>query len=747
MRVFGSLAHSIARHPVAIIVAWAVAAAGLYGLAEVGVGDYGNLDDRTTTGPPLVPGSDSYESYQAQVDNPDPNAGDRWVGEVRGVDPADVATRSAVLDAIADLADIELVRAVATPFTQEIGPAFDPATVGVGDASALAASDGDGFLVVVTTDAVDDQARQALDEQIDAGLAALWATISDVEPDASYYVFTELEFFESFGHQVERDLIVGEAIALPLALLVMVLVFGGFLAASTPIIGALASIGGGFAVLYGFTFPFFVDDSALNIVTVLGIGLCIDYGLLIVSRFREELSKACAAKPGGDHRESALETALSTAGRTVFFSAVTVAVAVLGMMTFAPDIMRAFGGAGLGVVVMALLAALTLVPAVMYLYGDRLVRPGLLSRVPGVRSLLTRTSDVEHDEGVFSRLAAWVQRRPWAVLGASAAVLLVLATPALGLTMRNSDVELLPTTDPGRQYLEAFDSRYPPLADPAVDLVAEATPAELDAWAAQLADLEGVTRLDPARELGDRAIAGVHLEYEDGGSPEAVAAVEAIRAADAPFTVYVGGQAANQRDFIDAVIDGLPLAVGLVVGATFILLFLMTGSVLVPVKTLIINTLSLTASVGAMVWIFQEGHLESLLGFKSTGGIETYVVVLIVSFGFGLAMDYEVFLLSRIKELVDRGVPNDEAVRLGLQRSGRIITSAAVIIILVFLGFAAGKVLVIKEVGVGLAFAVFLDATIVRMLLVPASMTLLGQWNWWAPAPLRRLYDRFAITH
>jgi RND superfamily putative drug exporter len=198
---------------------------------------------------------------------------------------------------------------------------------------------------------------------------------------------------------------------------------------------------------------------------------------------------------------------------------------------------------------------------------------------------------------------------------------------------------------------------------------------------------------------------------------------------------------------VDSLGDGAPWALGLVVLATFVLLFLMTGSLLVPVKTLIINGLSLGATLGIVSWIFTDGHLQGPLQFTSTGGIETYVLVMIIAFGFGLSMDYEVFLLARIKEHIDAGETNDEAVRRGLQRSGRIITSAAAVIVLVFVGFASGQLLVIKEVGIGLAVAVFLDATLVRMLLVPATMTLLGNWNWWAPAPLRRLYARVKIEH
>jgi len=234
---------------------------------------------------------------------------------------------------------------------------------------------------------------------------------------------------------------------------------------------------------------------------------------------------------------------------------------------------------------------------------------------------------------------------------------------------------------------------------------------------------------------------------DDAGGDEATAVVEDIRATDPGFPFWVTGQAANQIDFVDALLEGLPWAVGIVVVATLVLLFLMTGSVLVPVKALLINIVSLTASLGVVVWIFQDGNLEGVLDFTSPGGVESYIVAVALAFGFGLAMDYEVFLLARIKELYDSGLSNDDAVRLGLQRSGRIITSAALIMIVVFGGFIAGELLAIKEIGVALAVTVLVDATLVRMLLVPATMTLLGDWNWWAPRPLRRVYERLAIKH
>jgi RND superfamily putative drug exporter len=253
--------------------------------------------------------------------------------------------------------------------------------------------------------------------------------------------------------------------------------------------------------------------------------------------------------------------------------------------------------------------------------------------------------------------------------------------------------------------------------------------------------------VDPAAEVGTAVTLGVRLDTDDAGGEDASDVVHAIRQSEPGFPFWVTGQAANQIDFVEALLEGLPLAATIVVTATLVLLFLMTGSLLVPVKALLVNVVSLTASLGVTVWIFQDGHLEGVLDFTSPGGLESYVVAVALAFGFGLAMDYEVFLLARIKELYDAGLDNDRAVRLGLQRSGRIITSAALIIIVVFAGFVAGDLLVIKEVGVALAVTVLVDATLVRMLLVPATMTLLGEWNWWAPAPLRRLYERSAISH
>jgi len=436
---------------------------------------------------------------------------------------------------------------------------------------------------------------------------------------------------------------------------------------------------------------------------------------------------------------------VATAGRTVTFSALTVAVSIAGLLVFRQEILRAFGAGAVAVILFAVTTALTLVPALLAFTGRRLAKPGLIARVPFLRRVMARTADVQHDEGAFSRLTARVQRHPWWVMGGSLAILLVLASPLLHLELRNSTTQLLPLNSPQREFLRVLAVEYPDAASPSVQVVTQATLDQATTMADQITDLPGVDSVDAPVAVGHAVLIGVHPDDTDPGSRATQDVVREIR--DLDLDAYVGGQAANQMDFVDALVERAPLALGIVALATLVLLFLMTGSVAVPLKALLTNAISLCASLGVLVWVFQDGHLAGLLGFESTGGIETYVLALVIAFAFGLAMDYEVFLLSRIKELHDEGVPNDEAVRRGLQRSGRVITSAAAIIVAVFAGFVAGELLVIKEVGFSLAVAVLIDATLVRLLLVPATMTVLREWNWWAPKPLRRIYERLAITH
>lgn len=327
------------------------------------------------------------------------------------------------------------------------------------------------------------------------------------------------------------------------------------------------------------------------------------------------------------------------------------------------------------------------------------------------------------------------------------AVLALLAAPVSDLKLRNSGVALLPESAPQRQFFDTLSAEFPTASFPAVQIVGRASPAEMGELAGQITARDDTLTTAPPREAGSGySVLAVYTADADAASPSALGLVDAVRADRPGYQIWVTGQTAGLVDFIDSVNDRAPLAIAVVVLATFVLLFLMTGSILVPIKALLMNVVSLGASFGVLVWVFQYGNLSGLLGFTPTGGIETTIPLLVLAFGFGLAMDYEVFLLSRIKEFRDGGMSNNEAVVAGLQRSGRIITSAGLIIVLVFAGFVAGQLIIIKQTGVALAVAVAVDATLIRCLLVPATMTLLGEWNWWAPRPLRRAYARFGVA-
>ncbi len=748
--VFENLGRRVSDHPRTTISVWAVLT--VLGIALALFGVHGeSLFSRLTTGDPTVAGSESSEGQEILAAIGD--EGEDVTLIVDGLPPTTEGVSEVLQPALAAVIAIDGVETVLDPVSLPDGPTSEAGKL-------LTADDGDGFVVIVSLDPAlsEDEASASVTAVVTA-LDATTAALQGLEPAATGLVGSTSLVIDAITHQVEQDLATGEAVALPVALLIMVLVFGGFLAAAMPMAGALALIGTGLGVLLGLSYLMEVDASIVNVVTVLGLGLSIDYGLLIVSRFREELTRLdglegteAADAPRRRSRKDtrvadALVRTMATAGRTVAFSALTVAISIAGLMVFRPDILRAIGAGGLSIILVAVATALTLVPALLRLAGRRLVRPGLLTKVPGADRVLRHTAAVDTDEGVFSRLAARVQRRPAWVAAGCVVVLLGLASPVLGLQMRNSGIEMLPTSSDQRQFVTRLAEQFPSTTSPEIVVVAQAPAADVAGWAADVAEIEGVDTVSAPTTEGEYSVVGVTLESGDAGGEQAVDVVTSIRDLDPAFDTWVTGQAAAQVDFVSALGDRVWWAVAIVVLATFVLLFLMTGSVVIPLKALLTNAISISASMGILVWVFQEGHLSGLLGFTSTGGIETFVVALVVAFAFGLAMDYEVFLLSRIKELYDDGVDPETSVRLGLQRSGRIITSAAAIIIVVFAGFVLGDLLIIKQVGFALAVAVFIDATLVRMLLVPATMTLLGRWNWWAPAPLRRVHERLAIIH
>jgi RND superfamily putative drug exporter len=618
----------------------------------------------------------------------------------------DPATKAAVLAAVTKLE--------ALPDVTDVTTAYD-----VSD-PRLRASDGHASLMLITVTKTDSDDPMAAHEQVQAIRDALAGTAAgdDIK------VGGPLAFSRDAMTQTSKDLLMGEAIALPILLIALVFIFRGVRVALIPLASALVTVAGAMLLLLATTHFMDVGSYAIDVVTLFGIALAVDYSLLMANRFREE-------RAAGADLETAASHTTRAAGRTITFSALTVIASLAGLFAFGDPTFTSLAIGGIATVVIALLSGLTLVPALLAAAANHL---GHMPRqVAG--------------EGFFGRLAKRVQRRPLIVAVATSAALVGLALPFFGVVFSNGDPRTLPKSAESRQVADGLTADFPSKQSDPVVVVGKvaASDPRVAAYAEEIKSLPGVAAVTIESGLRGEVSA---IDVVPAGSvqgPEAQQLVADLREQRPSYESYVTGQAAALVDFKHQIWTHLPYAMGLIALATFLLLFLMTGSVLVPIKALVMNTLSLGATFGALVWVFQDGHLSGLLGFESFGAIEVWVPVVVFVFAFGLSMDYEVFLLSRIKECYDECGNSDNAVANGLQRSGRIITSAAMLVLIVFLGFAAGKSLGIKEMGLALAIAVVVDATIVRCLLVPATMTLLGERNWWAPAPMRKLYDRFGL--
>jgi len=464
----------------------------------------------------------------------------------------------------------------------------------------------------------------------------------------------------------------------------------------------------------------------VNIITMLGLGLAVDYALLIVSRFREER----AANPDV---EVALLQTFVTAGRTVAFSGLTVAASLAGLLVFPDDFLRSMGLAGLAVVLLDMVAALTLLPALLSLLGHR-VRPGRQS--PG--------------EG---RVVGWLVRavrgrRAIAVIVVVAPLLALAALPFLSVRFADPDARSLPRSTESRQIAEAISGRFDTNADvERLTVVARGTlpDGQLSRFVERIEGLAGVRSVSERPGVPGLTVIDI-LPLGTSQGPSAMRLVDDLRSLPSPVPVQVTGDAAALVDYEDALAARLPLALGVVASATFVLLFLFTGSVVIPAKAMVMNLLSLGAGFGALVWVFQEGHLGRLVGTEALGSLSITTPVLVFAIAFGLSMDYEVFLLGRITEWWRRTGDNDQAVAHGLQGTARIVTAAALLMSVVFAGFVAGGFSPVKQVGLGLVLVILVDATVVRMLLVPAVMSLMGRANWWAPGPLRRLHDSIGVV-
>ncbi|MGP3636622.1 MMPL family transporter [Streptomyces sp. 24-1644] len=554
---------------------------------------------------------------------------------------------------------------------------------------------------------------------------------------------------------IEEDLLRAELIALPVTLVLLVMVFGSAIAALLPLGVGIVAILGTNAVLRGITEFTDVSVFAQNLTTALGLGLAIDYALFIVRRFREELAT------GADPR-TAVGATLRTAGRTVLFSALTVAVSLAAMLVFPQYFLRSFAYAGIAVVLLAAAAALILLPAALMLLGPR-VNSLDLRRLLRRRTRKAQPTDAPRgSHGVagrpgsagsegsgrgWGRLAALVMRRAPLFAGVTTAGLVLLGLPFLGVKFGTADDRQLPATAESRVVQEHIREGFPGSPGGGLELLAsgDATPAQYAALRGDIARLPGVMRVDGPVTSGTYAYFSVLPEGEMVGE-EAQRLVEELRAVPAPFDTSVTGAAAVLVDSKDAIADRLPWAVGIIVVVTLLLVFLLTGSVLIPLQAVVLNALSLTAMFGAVVWVFQDGNLSGLLDFTSTGDIETTLPVLMFCVAFGLSMDYGVFLISRIKEEYDRSGDHEHAVTFGLRHTGGLITAAAVILAVVMVAIGTSRVTNTKMLGLGIALAVLMDAMVVRSLLVPSVMKLMGRATWWAPAPLRAFHRRFGVS-
>jgi len=570
------------------------------------------------------------------------------------------------------------------------------------------------------------------------GRADTYEAIADdlAAPGLETHRTGDVAVFADLNEQVSEDLARAEQLSLPILLVLLVVIFGSVAAASLPLAVGVLTILGAFTVLNVISRATDVSIFSINLVTMLGLGLAIDYALFITSRFREELAAA-----GGTRADvpDALGRTLRTSGRTVLFSGLTVAVSLSALLFFPQVFLRSMGFGAIAAVGVAALAALTVLPALLAMLGPRVDS----LRIPRRR----RGHDRAPSEGVWARIARGVMRRPVLIGGVVVTGLIVLGLPFLRVQFGGVDARVLPAGTESRVGAERLAADFPAASTNPVEVVLTgATQAGTEAYVAELAAIPGVSGAQVVGTAGETS--RITVSYPgaqiDDTSREIVADVRDIPAPDGA-EVLVGGPVAGQIDLMASIGNRLPWAALFVVAVTLVLLFLAFGSVVLPVKAVVMNVLSLSAMFGVVVWVFQDGNLSGFLDFTSTGAVEATQPVLMVAIAFGLSMDYELFLLSRVREEWDRTHDNTAAVAAGLQRTGRLITSAALCLVIVIGSFSTSGITFIKMIGVGLAVAIAIDATLVRGLLVPATMRLLGRANWWAPAPLLRLWERYGI--
>ncbi len=686
--MLSTLARAATRRPLTVMLLW-----GLFLLLGFGLGTgvFARLSDDV----PDVPGTESELAAQ-YLDRVDPSGGS-VTAVVAGVGVSDAGLRAQVERAVADVRTIAGVAAVPDPYTT----------------AGLTAEDGRALIIPVTFDGgLDDDAEEQATDAAVARIERIDAP--DVHVSGGDLLGRQL------GERAQQDVKNAELISLPVVLALLLVVFGGLRAAALPLLVAVSGIAGAFLALFLFSEVTDISVYAIQVTTMLGLGLAVDYALLLLVRFREERRTT-------EDVVEAVHRTVERSGRTVLFSGLTVAVSLTGLLVFPSVFLRSMGLAVAAVVVIDMLAALTLLPALLTKFGGR-IRPAKVRP--------------EGEEGrVFARLARFAARRRVAVLAVVVPVLLVLALPVTGLTIDIGDARQLPSSTEARRLYDTVDAHFPP-GTGVSPVTVVLKPGTDSATAAR------IRALSPTAESRDLTGGVSVVRIQPPGSADGTAATELVQRVrdvrgDAP--VQVTGPAARLVDFRAMLADRAPWAAVTVLAGIFVLLFAFTGSLLIPLRTVLTTLLSLGAALGAVVWVFQDGHLAGLFGTEGLGALSLTAPPLIVAIAFGLAMDYELFILGRMRETWLTTGDERAAVVSGLARSGRVVTCAALLLALVFGAFMTGGFTPILQIGLGLTLAVLIDATVVRMLLVPATMALLGRRAWWAPKPLRRAHERFAL--
>jgi RND superfamily putative drug exporter len=534
------------------------------------------------------------------------------------------------------------------------------------------------------------------------------------------------------GHAITKkisdDLKIAELISIPLTFILLVLVFGALAASAMPLIVGVAAILGAFFILYLFTLFTTVSIYALNLTTGMGLGLGIDYALLMVNRFREELHR-------GKNVEDSIVTTMATAGKTVFYSGMTVLVTLLSLTFFPLPFLQSFGYAGVSVVALAVIGALFGLPPILAILGDRIDK-----------GVVRKSAITPKEDGRWAQTARLVMKRPVSAVVLSMVILGIMAAPITNIKFSQGDARMLPADNKAAFATALQAERFPGQTGTPIEIIiidGADKLGEINTYTQKLGQTPGIVGVVPPAVIG-KDVRVVAYQAMLPRTPESQELIQNVRSIDSPAGTLVGGVAADYTDSQNGISRTLPWALAWIILSVLVLIFVFTGSIILPIKAVILNFLSLGATMGALTWIFVDGNMQWLVGsFTVTGTLDTSIVILIAVVVFGLSMDYELFLLSRIREEHLAGKSNVESVAIGLQRSARIITAAAVLLAVVFGAFVTSGVTSIKTMGFGVALAVMLDATIVRGLLVPALMRLFGENNWWAP----KWMQRFTLRH